>query len=434
MTEQDELLQFGTETGQAALAAAAALPSSLELHRAINQLRRLFEPDLVAAALRMTELRRRGRAKFSCADAMLFTAEGLEQSSSEIVASYRSQRFAAHGPFTDLCCGIGGDTLSLAATGRGRSVDRNPAHVLCCKHNLSVYGRSAACEVIGGDALEVPIDSGTVFIDPSRRAGGRRVRSGEEYSPPLSAVLELAARVDGLGAKLSPALHLDEEEASATGSSFKNRVPLEPTFSVDQATGSSASELEIISLDGVCREMVLWTGCFATCTRKAAVLRRRSPGSFEFVAAFLQTDAAQPETISLPILGRLPLAGEYLLEPDPAVIRAHLVSDLAERLGAWFMDEQIAYLISATDPTTPFANVYQVLDAFPYSQKRLKEWLVQRGVGNLTVKKRGFPLSPEQVRASLRLKGSTPGTVVLTRAGGQHLAVLVEGPLGRQEP
>jgi hypothetical protein len=70
-----------------------------------------------------------------------------------------------------------------------------------------------------------------------------------------------------------------------------------------------------------------------------------------------------------------------------------------------------------------------VLDVMGFNLKRLKAYLRERGVGRLTVKKRGTAVTPEQLRAQLSLKGDAEATLVLTRVGGaQH--VLVVEPLG----
>ena len=67
------------------------------------------------------------------------------------------------------------------------------------------------------------------------------------------------------------------------------------------------------------------------------------------------------------------LRGKYLYEPDPAVIRAHLVGTLARQLDAAPVDPQIAYLLGDGLRHTPFADAYEVLDRFPYGNKRLQE-------------------------------------------------------------
>ena len=114
--------------GQALLAelrdVEVSADSALELG---TRLRQRYPASLVASALAQQDLRWRARAKFSRAMDMFFTRDGLEQSSSEPVARHRAGRLAAaaaeaasaagSGPpvIADLCCGIGGDLIALAA-------------------------------------------------------------------------------------------------------------------------------------------------------------------------------------------------------------------------------------------------------------------------------------------------------------------------------
>src|SRR5437016_5312921 len=101
--------------GKQLLTEAAALPPD-RLTR-LSRLRRRYPADMAAAAVELLELRRRARTKFTRAQAMWFTPEGLEQSTGETVAQYRAARFPAGMPVLDACCGIGGDAVALAARG-----------------------------------------------------------------------------------------------------------------------------------------------------------------------------------------------------------------------------------------------------------------------------------------------------------------------------
>jgi hypothetical protein len=61
----------------------------------------------------------------------------------------------------------------------------------------------------------------------------------------------------------------------------------------------------------------------------------------------------------------------------------------------------------------------------PFSLKRLRSLLRSRGVGRLTVKKRGSAVEPEVLRRQLRLRGDEEATVVLTRVAGAPTVLLV---------
>src|SRR5690606_35110323 len=105
---------------------------------------------------------------------------------------------------------------------------------------------------------------------------------------------------------------------------------------------------------------------------------------------------------------------EYLYEPDGAVIRAHLVEVLAQQLGAAKIDDDIAYLTAGHAQENPFARCFQLEAALPFHLKRLRGWLREHDVGQVTVKKRGSPLEPQELQRQLRLRGSRSVTLFLT--------------------
>jgi hypothetical protein len=120
--------------------------------------------------------------------------------------------------------------------------------------------------------------------------------------------------------------------------------------------------------------------------------------------------------------------GRFLLEPDGAVIRAHLVAEVCDLVDGRLLDATIAYVTADSAVPTPFGRWYEVLDVLPFSLKRLRERL--RGVGAVTIKKRGTAVEPEQLRRQLKLSGTGEATVVLTRARGTQIAIVVH-PLPR---
>ena len=103
---------------------------------------------------------------------MLFTRAGYEQSSSEPIARYRAARFGAARRVADLCCGIGGDLLALAAGREALAVDRDEAHARLALHNAGVYGQAANVRAVVADVRDLRLDGlDAVFIDPARRSG-----------------------------------------------------------------------------------------------------------------------------------------------------------------------------------------------------------------------------------------------------------------------
>ena len=107
--------------------------------------------------------------------------------------------------------------------------------------------------------------------------------------------------------------------------------------------------------------------------------------------------------------------GAYLYEPDGAVIRAGLVTDLARQLGARLIHPRIAYLTSDELVRTPLARAYRVREVLPHTVKVLKRWVREHEVGTLEIKKRGTDVTPEELRRRLAPKGPGRATLVVTR-------------------
>ena len=349
-----------------------------------TRLRRRHPAELVAAALAQRELRERAAAKFALAGRMWFTREGLEQASAEPLARHRAARYAGADRVADLCCGIGGDLSALAPGRAALGVDLDPLHLRMARENARVHGAgevAVACADVR--ILELP-RSLAVFVDPARRAGGRRLPAGESR-PPLAWCLELAGRVAAVGIKAAPGLPLD-------------RVP--PGW-----------EVELLADRRELREAVLWSPALATTGRRATVF----PGP--------ATLAAEPRSTGAAAVPCGP-PGAYLLDPSPAVTRAGLVEDLARDLGAWKLDPQIAFLSADQPLRSPFGRLLAVHASLPWHLKRLREVLRQRGVGAVEVRKRGSAVDVDDLTARLRLRGDARAVVVLTRVAGHPWALV----------
>lgn len=353
------------------------------------RLRREGVPDdLAAAALTQSRLRARARAKLGpVADRLLLTEEGLQQATRAVVAALHTRRYAGvPGPVLDLCCGIGGDLLPMAAAGLTvTGVDRDPVVAAVAAANLAALGLPGQVRV--ADALDVDLRGAAgVFVDPARRGPGGRTFDPRSYSPPFDAVVEMAGRVPATGAKLGPGIP-------------HHVLP-------------AGSEAEWVSVAGDVVECGLWFGPLAGPAPRRATL--------------LPSGAAVTGAGS----ARAPVGPvrRFLHEPDGAVIRAGLVAEVAEPYGATLLDPSIAYVCTDVPVTSPFLSSYEVLDVMPFGLKRLRAALRERGVGSLTVKKRGTAVEPELLRKQLRLSGDNEATVVLTRVAGEQ-TVLVTRPL-----
>jgi hypothetical protein len=404
-----------TAQGQELLARLAAEGDVATSQLALaERLRREYPAGLVATAMAQQELRRAAGAKFSRAAEMLFTRAGYEQSSSEAVARYRARRFGHARRAADLCCGIGGDLIALAAAGPVAdktvlAVDRDETHARLALHNATVHGRAEHVTAVVADVRDVRLAGiDAVFIDPARRSGpgtasalqARRYKSGTS-EPPLEWCTALAGEAEAVGIKAAPGIPAElipaawEAEFIAEGRDLKEAVLWSPSL-------ASAPD----GPDGPRRATVL-----------AAARGSQSPRSCTLVAR-----PGDPVPLREP--------GEYLLDPNPAVTRAGLVEDLARGLGGDTakIDPQIAFLTLDRDVRTPFARTLRVRHSAPWNERQFAQRLRALDVGAADIRRRGLAGDVDQIRRRLKLAGKTRATVVITRVNDKPWGLICTDP------
>ncbi len=182
------------------LAAAAEIEAAGVTPSALTRLRRDHPAGPISEALELAGARRRAAAKFHDPARLLLDRVGVEQATSDTVASWKATRFGSD-PVLDLCCGIGGDAMALADRGPCVGVDRDPVRAFMTGHNAGI-------ETIVGDVESVPIDRPLVHLDPARRdeSSGRRSWRLEDLVPGIDVIRRIAAEAEGAGIKLGPGL------------------------------------------------------------------------------------------------------------------------------------------------------------------------------------------------------------------------------------
>ena len=173
------------------------------------------------------------------------------------------------------------------------------------------------------------------------------------------------------------------------------------------------AQTEFILVDGNLDEALLWVS--RKPARSMATLIRSD------VMHHMRHDGDEAAHISTP--------EAWLFEPDPAVLLARLVRQAAAKLGGSLLDGTIAYLTMDNRVESPWGRYWRILDWMPFSLKKLRRYLVERDVCHVTVKKRGFPMAPEELINRLRLKkGVHSRLLVLTRCQNQPIVIVCAAP------
>ncbi len=327
-------------------------------------------PALVETVL----LRRRAALKLAelpGTDDWLFTDEALQQASAAPVALHRAQRLGGR-VVHDVTCSIGTELAALRSSAvRAVGSDIDPVRLAMAQHNLG-----DAVDLCRADALHPVTRETTVVVDPGRRSAGRRRFHPRDYQPALDRLLTVY-RHRRLVVKCAPGIDFDQiRQLGFDG------------------------EIEVTSCRGSVREACLWSAALTEpgVRRRASVLDRCEQ----------LTDAEPDDCPTAP-------AGQWIVDPDGAVVRAGLVRHYAARHGLWQLDPNIAYLSGNRLP--PGVRGFEVLDQVKFDAKRLSKALSALDCGSVEILVRGVDVDPDVLRRRLRLRGSRSMAVVVTRIG-----------------
>ncbi|MFC4375007.1 class I SAM-dependent methyltransferase [Nocardia halotolerans] len=386
---RDDVTHLGSAAGRAALAEVDRLELTSATHlRDIERVRRLFG-EQAAALIETVGLRRKAEVKLPAADEWLFTDDALQQATPALVAEHRAARLAGRAVH-DVTCSIGAELAELAAVCPAViGSDLDEVRLAMAAHNLGVAPSPRLGPVdrnillARADALTPTTRDTVIIADPARRADGRRTYDPAKLQPPLPDLLSAYAGRD-IAVKSAPGLDFDRL--------------------------GWVGEIEIVSLDGAVREACLWSPGLSGpgVTRRATVLDSHG-------AATTFTDA-DPDDIP----DRAP--GDWIIDPDGAIVRAGLVRHYAAKHGLWQLDPQIAYLTGDTVPAG--LRGFRIEDRLDLREKTLRRELARRDCGPLEILIRGINVDPDALRKKLKPRGTRPYTLVITRIGRAGTAFL----------
>jgi len=353
----------------------------------VSKLRAAGHPqERIHHAIEQVRLRRKAVPKFAeFAKSMLFTEAGLEQATRLSVAAHHAGRFQTAGlkSVADLGCGIGGDSMAFAALGLDvLSVEADPLTAAVASFNVASFD-NAKVENTTLESIDLSLVE-SAWLDPARRDGVTRLTNPDDWSPSLDVAFEIARTLPS-GVKLAPGM--------------------------DRGLIPDDMEAQWVSAGGDVVEMVLWSSALKTegVTRSALII---GPTSSHTLSAPGDTEDVE--------VGEL---GEFLYEPDGAIIRARLIGDVARSLGGRMIDSSIAYFSADSHQPTPFATAFAVEEVLSPKPKDLAKWVRANQVGTLEIKKRGFDVDPASLRKQLPLSGPASKTLFLTRISGKKVAI-----------
>jgi len=379
------------------LLAEVVLDTKQDVVKTVSRLRAAgHDPGLVATVLTQSKLRSRANFKFGeFANRMFFTEDGLEQASRLQVSALHAGRFRDAG-FTrvaDLGCGIGSESLAMAAIDlEVVAVELDEVTAACAAYNLAPFENA---RVENADVTSIDLSGFEAqFFDPARRElGTGREKATRKFDP----------------AQFSPNFDWILGEALKRPTGIK-LGPGHPHEAIPEDC-----EAQWVSVNGDLVELTLWFGPLARAGIARSALLITDGGTHELKSS--EVDPAHAELREI---------GEYLFEPDNAVVRSHLIGVLADELSLGLIAPEIAYLTGDEPVFSPWLRGFRILESMAFDRKKLKARLQELGIGVLEIKKRGSDVVPETLRKELQLKGKRAATLIVTRVGDSHRALICE--------
>jgi hypothetical protein len=347
----------------------------------IQSLKKKYHDAPITELLHLYSIQQKAQKKLPFAMRWFFTEKSYQQASTFHLAKYHGSLFDEFHTVADLCCGIGSDLLMLSRKKtKCYAVDIDKNLLRLAENNMSFFHRKNI-EYLDICAENFHHKCEAVFIDPDRRKHNRKMCKVEDISPNFSTIQKLIKKYANVAVKLSPIM--DYEQNVFDDYSF-----------------------DFVSENGEMKECLLKSGRLKT-SRRAVLLPHLT----------IFSEKGHPQTAISQI-------DRWVYEPDSAIIRSHLVNDLAYEMKMRRIDQHIALLTSEIEPVETYGRKYRVIEVFDYNLTRLNSYLRSGGIGIVDIKTKGFSESVETFRKKLRLSGKAKVVIFIVRIGESHICIV----------
>ena len=288
--------------------------------------------------------------------------DGIRFATPAEVAQYRAERLACD-TLAEIGCGIGGQTIHFSRTCRKvYAVEIDADKLKSAKKNCQEHGITNV-EFIQGDALSRDVidripEIDILFSDP-RRPAQENMRTVTSLEPGLPDLMQAySSRTTNFAFEAPPKL-----------------TPERIRFDLEK---------EYLSLNGQLNRLTLYSGNIRKADRCAVTL----PGGHRICSTDQEDQGNIPslEDISSPL--------SYAFEPDPAVVQAGLLGELARRIekgttmpGLYRIDSKRILLTTdhpADDPM--LKNRYIVHSVSEFDPEKLNTYLKSKGAGRVVLR------------------------------------------------
>ena len=356
--------------------------------KVLKGLRKKISTPRANLVLQQAQLRQKARKKFDLADQMFFTETSLQQSSGQLMASFKADRFSSFSSIADLCCGMGGDAIELRRSmnaGNLYAVDQDLELLIYCQANLDACPSSSAVSCHSTKADINQFDLGEVeawHLDPDQRVEGRRLRRSLDHCSPNAEQIQALVEKNPNGCvKLSPACEIPAD-----------------WFSENFCT------VEYLGDARECKQLLICFGDLKQAeSMSARIVRGSNVDSFSGDADVVESECQN--------------IGEYLFEPHSTLLASKLVDDFAQQHQLERVKHGVGYLTGDQTVESPFVASFRVLESSTIDTKRIRSILNSKNYVITEVKKRGVDQAAYNACLSLLKKASRPSDLTEPGSG-----------------
>lgn len=325
------------------------------------------------------------------------TERALQQSTAWQISRLKA-RLIPPGPIVDLCCGIGGDSLSLAQRGPLVAVDADPMMAQMAAANLRLRSaKSAATVACDAKVFSMP-EGGAVHIDPDRRVQNKRATRVEAFQPDWESVLGIVRSQKAGLVKIAPATEIDEVAGCHRAWFSLRRSVREQTLIFGESLDLAG---EILGRPIADHE-------------RSAIIVDSSGGFCRF--------GGVPESEADVCDG----PREYLLDPDPAIRAAGLTESFCRQLDASVIGSPSGFLTSDKAVVHPAVICERVIWSGSSDDRKLRRELRSRKAFPRRVKTRRVAHDANELERRYRVCGDRPITLWIGRCGNRRYAAMTE--------
>ena len=301
----------------------------------------------------------------------------VEQASSAQAAAYKSKLVAAGSRVIDLTGGYGVDSYYLSQRATTLTYcEQQPALAAIAAHNFATLG-AQNITVQATDGLTFLADQPNdtfdcIYLDPSRRKGRQKVFLLSDCEPDIAGIQQmLLEKAASVYVKVAPLLDI-----SAVLRHLRQ-----------------ISHIHVISVDNECKELLL-------------VLNRTHYGLPQLSATALNRHGREQtfrftqaeEQAAVPTLG-LPEAGDYLYEPDAALLKAGAFKCIGQRYNVAKLHLHTHLYTSARSQPGFIGRAFRVIQLMSYTVFKKSYSGIQANTST-----RNFPLDAAALRKKHRIQ------------------------------